>query len=121
MVSAIFASLAQSSLQSLSTSPNPSLSSPRRTPLSIPKFPSSTRLSRVANGRLRPICFFNNGKQKPNTNLEPQKSDSDWQVLKRWDVPWEWPTVSLTSLACGIRQFCVDRVRGGGDFAISRN
>ncbi|CAN0896580.1 hypothetical protein LINGRAHAP2_LOCUS18583, partial [Linum grandiflorum] len=31
-----------------------------------------------------------------------QKSDSDWQVLKRWDVPWEWPTVSLTSLACGI-------------------
>ncbi|CAN1197431.1 hypothetical protein LINPERHAP2_LOCUS44055 [Linum perenne] len=93
MVSAIFASLAQSSLHSLY---NPSLSSPR-TPLGIPKF---TRLS--SNRRLRPVCFFNNRKEKPNTNLEPQKNGSDWQVLERWDVPWEWPTVSLTSLACGI-------------------
>ncbi|XP_057530687.1 uncharacterized protein LOC130809075 [Amaranthus tricolor] len=25
-----------------------------------------------------------------------------WPILKRWDVPWPWQTISLTSLACGI-------------------
>lgn len=27
----------------------------------------------------------------------------DWPILRRWNVPWPWQTVSLTSLACGIR------------------
>lgn len=26
----------------------------------------------------------------------------DWPILKRWDVPWQWQTISLTSLACGV-------------------
>lgn len=26
----------------------------------------------------------------------------DWPILRRWDVPWPWQTVILTSLACGI-------------------
>lgn len=26
-----------------------------------------------------------------------------WPILERWDVPWEWQTASLTSLACGFR------------------
>lgn len=32
-----------------------------------------------------------------------QVSGLDWPILKRWDVPWKWQTVSLTSLACGLR------------------
>lgn len=31
-----------------------------------------------------------------------EESGLDWPILKRWDVPWEWYTVSLTSLACGL-------------------
>ncbi|KAJ8445463.1 hypothetical protein Cgig2_031276 [Carnegiea gigantea] len=30
-------------------------------------------------------------------------SGLDWPILRRWDVPWPWQTVILTSLACGIR------------------
>ncbi|KAK1419935.1 hypothetical protein QVD17_29379 [Tagetes erecta] len=29
-------------------------------------------------------------------------SELQWPILQRWDVPWEWYTVSLTSLACGL-------------------
>ncbi|KAL9253090.1 hypothetical protein AKJ16_DCAP00165 [Drosera capensis] len=25
-----------------------------------------------------------------------------WPILKRWDVPWPWQTVLLTSFACGV-------------------
>lgn len=32
-----------------------------------------------------------------------QGNGSNWPVLQRWDVPWQWQTVSLTSLACGLR------------------
>lgn len=32
-----------------------------------------------------------------------QETGGGLQILKRWDVPWEWQTVSLTSLACGLR------------------
>ncbi|GKB44043.1 ubiquitin-activating enzyme E1 1-like protein isoform X2, partial [Tanacetum coccineum] len=34
----------------------------------------------------------------------------DWPILRRWDVPWEWYTVSLTSLACGLSFAFVPRV-----------
>ncbi|KAH1197798.1 hypothetical protein GmHk_18G051494 [Glycine max] len=30
------------------------------------------------------------------------KRESGWPILRRWEVPWEWQTVSLTSLACGF-------------------
>ncbi|WVZ02271.1 hypothetical protein V8G54_023077 [Vigna mungo] len=29
-----------------------------------------------------------------------QESGLEWPILRRWEVPWEWQTVSLTSLAC---------------------
>ncbi|XLT43756.1 hypothetical protein HN873_036360 [Arachis hypogaea] len=41
---------------------------------------------------LHSVCFFN-APNKPNTN---------WPLLSRWEVPWEWQTVTLTSLACGL-------------------
>ncbi|XP_071690846.1 uncharacterized protein [Rutidosis leptorrhynchoides] len=40
------------------------------------------------------ICF--------NKSSNSEGSGFDWPILKRWDVPWEWYTVSLTSLACGL-------------------
>ncbi|KAL0421090.1 UNVERIFIED_CONTAM: hypothetical protein Slati_3131900 [Sesamum latifolium] len=41
---------------------------------------------------------------KDNTPQESSKKDSglNWRILKRWDVPWNWQTISLTSLACGL-------------------
>ncbi|CAL1390177.1 unnamed protein product [Linum trigynum] len=101
MVSAIFTSLAQSSMHCLSSSSS-KLSSSLRTPVGIPKLVAPGRLIRISSRGLRPVCFFNSGEEKSKTKLEPQESGLDWPALKRWDVPWEWPTVSLTSLACGI-------------------
>lgn len=31
-----------------------------------------------------------------------QESGLEWPILRRWEVPWQWQTVSLTSLACGL-------------------
>jgi len=31
-----------------------------------------------------------------------EKSLDEWPVLRRWDVPWEWPTISLTMVACAV-------------------
>ncbi|KAJ7953804.1 CAAX amino terminal protease [Quillaja saponaria] len=45
---------------------------------------------------LRSICFFNAGEKSK------KESGLDWPILKRWEVPWEWQTISLTSLACGL-------------------
>ncbi|XP_057748239.1 uncharacterized protein LOC130967409 [Arachis stenosperma] len=41
---------------------------------------------------LHSVCFFN----------APNKPDTNWPLLTRWEVPWEWQTVTLTSLACGL-------------------
>ncbi|GMY26007.1 putative membrane peptidase YdiL [Fagus crenata] len=49
----------------------------------------------------RSVCFFK-ADQKSKTDLQEKESGLEWPVLKRWDVPWEWQTVSLTSLACGL-------------------
>ncbi|MED6121646.1 hypothetical protein PIB30_032187 [Stylosanthes scabra] len=46
---------------------------------------------------LRSVCFFNAPNQ-PDT----KESGLDWPILRRWEVPWEWQTLSLTSLACGL-------------------
>ncbi|KAG8366342.1 hypothetical protein BUALT_Bualt17G0069900 [Buddleja alternifolia] len=45
------------------------------------------------------ICCFKN-----NTPEEPVKKENglSWPILRRWDVPWNWQTISLTSLACGL-------------------
>lgn len=32
-----------------------------------------------------------------------QESGPKWPILRRWDVPWNWQTISLSSLACGLR------------------
>ncbi|MED6180258.1 hypothetical protein PIB30_008758 [Stylosanthes scabra] len=45
----------------------------------------------------RSVCFFNAPNQ-PDT----KESGLEWPILRRWEVPWEWQTLSLTSLACGL-------------------
>ncbi|GAB2280278.1 hypothetical protein Dimus_014920 [Dionaea muscipula] len=43
---------------------------------------------------LRSICSY--------SPRDDEDSALGWPILKRWDVPWPWQTVVLTSLACGI-------------------
>ncbi|KAI7745516.1 hypothetical protein M8C21_019943, partial [Ambrosia artemisiifolia] len=47
--------------------------------------------------RLSSVCFY-----KSNDSSNSKGSELEWPILRRWDVPWEWYTVSLTSLACGL-------------------
>ncbi|KAL8035567.1 hypothetical protein ABFX02_12G105600 [Erythranthe guttata] len=45
------------------------------------------------------FCLTNNS--SPDEPVE-KDNGSTWQVLKRWDVPWNGQTISLTSLACVV-------------------
>ncbi|XP_076953476.1 uncharacterized protein LOC143627575 [Bidens hawaiensis] len=47
--------------------------------------------------RLASVCFY-----ESNDSSNRKGSELEWPILQRWDVPWEWYTVSLTSLACGL-------------------
>ncbi|XP_027153985.1 uncharacterized protein LOC113753910 isoform X1 [Coffea eugenioides] len=59
-------------------------------------FRAPSASSPVHRSRRRCICFYS-GKESE------QKGDGlDSPILRRWDVPWKWQTVSLTSLACGL-------------------
>ncbi|KAL5553835.1 hypothetical protein UlMin_041236 [Ulmus minor] len=51
--------------------------------------------------RLRSVCFFKAG-EKSQDKVQEKETVSVLPILKRWEVPWEWQTVSLTSLACGL-------------------
>ncbi|GAU44207.1 hypothetical protein TSUD_370700 [Trifolium subterraneum] len=63
------------------------------------------------------VCFFNAREDKSDTKLQdklrlqckpfyhPDKirdSGLEWPIVRRWEVPWGWQTVSLTSFACGL-------------------
>ncbi|CAA7031170.1 unnamed protein product [Microthlaspi erraticum] len=60
---------------------------------------ASRGLSTVNRRKWRSACIFNSGK---DTGGEEKGGSSEWAILERWEVPWEWQTVSLTSLACGL-------------------
>ncbi|KAA8529431.1 hypothetical protein F0562_033770 [Nyssa sinensis] len=57
--------------------------------------------SRTSDRGLHSVCFYNSGEES-NDKFQQKESGLDWPILKRWDVPWKWQTVSLTSLACGL-------------------
>uniref|UniRef100_A0A0D9XDN9 CAAX prenyl protease 2/Lysostaphin resistance protein A-like domain-containing protein n=1 Tax=Leersia perrieri TaxID=77586 RepID=A0A0D9XDN9_9ORYZ len=42
---------------------------------------------------------FNSGNKLPPPSSE---NSDEWPILRRWDVPWEWQTVVLTMLGCGV-------------------
>ncbi|OIW10293.1 hypothetical protein TanjilG_28044 [Lupinus angustifolius] len=55
----------------------------------------------ISKRGLSSLCFFNAG-DKPDTKFQDKESGPEWPILRRWEVPWPWQTVSLTSLACGL-------------------
>ncbi|XP_061358590.1 uncharacterized protein LOC133302787 [Gastrolobium bilobum] len=59
------------------------------------------RLSLSSKRGLSSVCFFN-ARDKSDTKFHEKESGLQWPILRRWEVPWEWQTVSLTSLACGL-------------------
>ncbi|KAM0961678.1 hypothetical protein FF1_021051 [Malus domestica] len=111
MVYTLFTSVAQSSFSNFSDSPKLTSSRTQIPSLLLdggrsftagfsPRRP--TQLSRLKNVRNTPcICFFSGG-GKPKGDFQEKENESEWRILKRWDVPWEWQTASLTSLACGL-------------------
>ncbi|KAA3463494.1 D-alanine--D-alanine ligase [Gossypium australe] len=66
------------------------------------KFPNTcTTLPSLTPSKLLPFCFFNAGKDNPDFQ-QKEETELGWPIRKRWEGPWEWQTVSLTSLACGL-------------------
>ncbi|TKY58853.1 membrane protein [Spatholobus suberectus] len=60
--------------------------------------PSLPRHLNFGSKRALPsVCFFN-----ARDKSQDKESGLEWPILRRWEVPWEWQTVSLTSLACGL-------------------
>ncbi|KAL0797795.1 hypothetical protein Bca101_052969 [Brassica carinata] len=62
---------------------------------------ANRRLSTVIRRKWRSACIFNSGKESGGEG-KLQRGSSDWSILERWEVPWEWQTASLTSLACVV-------------------
>ncbi|XP_027360322.1 uncharacterized protein LOC113868696 isoform X2 [Abrus precatorius] len=65
----------------------------------VPAFllPTHTSSFSVSERGLRSLCFFNSG-----DNSQAKESGLEWPILRRWEVPWQWQTVPLTSLACAL-------------------
>ncbi|CAD5312683.1 unnamed protein product [Arabidopsis thaliana] len=62
---------------------------------------ASRRLFTVNRKKWRSACIFNSGKE-PGGEGKLQGGSSEWPILQRWEVPWGWQTVSLTSFACAL-------------------
>ncbi|KAG8056733.1 hypothetical protein GUJ93_ZPchr0002g23313 [Zizania palustris] len=45
-------------------------------------------------------CHSFNSSNKPPP--PSSKNQDEWPILRRWDVPWEWQTVVLTMVGCGV-------------------
>ncbi|KAL4315517.1 hypothetical protein AHAS_Ahas15G0193000 [Arachis hypogaea] len=56
----------------------------------------------LSEGTLPSVCF-SNPRAESETKLQDKESGSDkWPILQRWQVPWQWQTLALTSLSCGL-------------------
>ncbi|XP_059316759.1 uncharacterized protein LOC132067513 [Lycium ferocissimum] len=53
--------------------------------------------NKVSTRGFTTICF-----SSPRNGPDNKGSGPDWPIFRRWDVPWNWQTVSLSSLACGL-------------------
>ncbi|KAL8533837.1 hypothetical protein ACS0TY_010017 [Phlomoides rotata] len=102
MAAALYTSVTCSSISTLSFSPKISPIQTRfRIAHSLPFFLSAPPLKlQIASTRGHcSICCFKNDNPKKSVEKD---NDLNWRILKRWDVPWNWQTISLTSLACGL-------------------
>ncbi|KAJ4961682.1 hypothetical protein NE237_021592 [Protea cynaroides] len=62
---------------------------------------SNKKINTLAERGLYSICYCN-PKEEPNDSFQGKDIGLDWPILRRWDVPWQWQTVSLTMFACVI-------------------
>ncbi|KAF7846839.1 hypothetical protein BT93_L3680 [Corymbia citriodora subsp. variegata] len=101
----ILNSLAQSPLRFFSTSPELSPLNRTRSLLASSRLflSPSRRRSGLSDRRLLSLVRSQDARDEPGGSFREEGSGPDWPILKRWDVPWQWQTVSLTSLACGVR------------------
>ncbi|KAL3654230.1 hypothetical protein CASFOL_003911 [Castilleja foliolosa] len=98
----LYASFTRSSVSTLSVSAR--FCSPVKTRFQIsqglrfsPLTPALKLRVTSTRGLCTVFCYKNN---TPDDNVK--KDGLSWRVLKRWDVPWNWQTISLSSLACGL-------------------
>ncbi|KAI3467355.1 hypothetical protein Pfo_024018 [Paulownia fortunei] len=99
----LYTSFTRSSISTLSLSPK--LCSPIKTHFRIsqglrfsPLTPALKLHITSTRGPCTVCCYKNN---TPEESVE-KDNGLNWRILKRWDVPWNWQTISLTSLACGL-------------------
>ncbi|XP_024316561.1 uncharacterized protein LOC100838017 isoform X2 [Brachypodium distachyon] len=60
-------------------------------------------------------CSYDPGSEPPAPpSPPPGESLDEWPVLRRWDVPWEWPTISLTMVACAVSSLLTGMVEKSG-------
>ncbi|KAF8772911.1 hypothetical protein HU200_005307 [Digitaria exilis] len=64
--------------------------------------PPGTGRRTVATGTFVCRCSYDTKNGLPTPPPDKEKSLAKWPVLRRWDVPWEWPTISLTMVACAV-------------------
>ncbi|CAH9123926.1 unnamed protein product [Cuscuta epithymum] len=63
-----------------------------------PQWISLRRPAQFFNRRFtKTLCLHTSGNQPDNKGSGPK-----WPILRRWEVPWNWQTVSLSTLACGL-------------------
>lgn len=103
MAVALYTSFTRSSISTVA------LSSKFRSPIkahfriaqSLPFSPLAPALKLQGTSTRGPcsICCYKNSDSKESVDKD---KGLDWRILKRWDVPWNWQTISLTSLACGL-------------------
>ncbi|KAF8779062.1 hypothetical protein HU200_003027 [Digitaria exilis] len=65
--------------------------------------PLGTGRCAVVAGTFVCRCSYDTKNGLPTPPSDKEKSLAKWPVLRRWDVPWEWPTISLTMVACAVR------------------
>ncbi|KAL9298179.1 hypothetical protein ACSQ67_024075 [Phaseolus vulgaris] len=64
--------------------------------------PSFKTISKQSHAFLHRNPFFLHRLNLGSKRALSSDSGLEWPILRRWEVPWEWQTVSLTSLACGL-------------------
>ncbi|XP_048530430.1 membrane-embedded CAAX protease MroQ-like [Triticum urartu] len=59
--------------------------------------PETGRWSRSSRSGRDFACLSYNNPPPPS-----DKDSNEWPILRRWDVPWEWQTVVLSMVGCGV-------------------
>ncbi|KAJ0975291.1 hypothetical protein J5N97_017256 [Dioscorea zingiberensis] len=73
-------------------------------PVSLLSDSNRSSFQRILDGRRMraPFTCFYDAKEKSEPNSPQEGSALDWPILERWDVPWQWQTITLTMFACAL-------------------